>query len=66
MIAYGLIVVTGFYFYSIVWNPFIWICTVFVPLFYECVSVFYRNWKINDFRILGDVGKFNHMTLKAN
>ena len=28
--------------------------------------VFYRNWKINDYLILGNVEKFNQMTQRAN
>lgn len=66
ILAYGCIVVTGFYFYSIVHHHLIWFFPVFLPVICESIVVFYRNWAVNEFRVLGDADKLNKTNEKLH
>ena len=57
--SYTALVILGIYLASQVSNALIWVCCVFLPLFYQSFVVFYANWTENDYLIFGDVDAYN-------
>ena len=57
--TYILIIIVGLTFFFIFDEPFIIITCAFLPLIIKCIFIIYLNWKINDFKIISNIGELN-------
>jgi hypothetical protein len=58
-LTYVFLVALGIVWLSFTGEYVLFYSCIFLPLIYETYLIFFFNWKLNDFAILGDVSKFN-------